>query len=205
MDWRTFVVEFVGKVAWPVTIIVAAYIFRNPLIQLIPLIRSLRIRDIEMTFGETLAEAREDATELAVSRDEEELAVSRDEGEKESAKFEPIKQLARSHPPAAIIESWKLIEDELRQCAKRIGMADMAGNPSQLFLELKNDGSIGPYAGRLFDRLRTLRNSAAHESGFTVSEGQALEYVDLAESMALFINSFPHSINRKRKKRGQTK
>lgn len=181
MDWLTFLSEVVKSVTWPGAAIIIAYAFRKPLARIIPLIRSLRLRDLEVRFGEELAKARAEIEEVPVSREEE---------AKEQAKFETVQQLTSSHPPAAIIESWKLIEDELRQLAERIEKPGLAKTPVKVFIELERDGRIGPNAGSLFNRLRRLRNEAVHQSDFRVTEAQALEYVDLARSLAAFLSEY---------------
>ncbi len=181
MDTLTFLSEIVRSVAWPITAIIVAYVFRGPLAKLMPLVRSLRVRDLEVTFGKELAKARAEIEEVPVSREDE---------EKERDKFTELRDLANLHPPAAIIESWKLIENELRQLAEAIDRPELAKTPAKVFFELRQDGRFGSNVGSLFNRLRRLRNDAAHESDFRVTEGQATEYVDLAESVAAFISAY---------------
>lgn len=181
MDWLTFFSEIIRSTAWPIAVITVAFVFREPLAKLILLIRKLRVRDVEVTFGEELAKARAEVEEVPVSAEEE--AAEHD-------KFKTLQELASSHPPAAIIESWKLIEDELRQVAKTIGKPELSKMPAKVFLELRRDARIGSKASSLFNRLRHLRNAAVHQSDFQISEGQALEYVDLAQSMAAFISGY---------------
>lgn len=144
--------------------------------------KKLNLRGLEVTFEEDIAKARADLESVPIQRGKRTL---------ERARFAPVEELARTHPPAAIIEAWKLLEEELVQFAVKSGNPKMANTPFRVFPKLRKEGRVGSNAARVFDTLRSLRNEAVHKSGFTVTEGQALEYVDLAESMVAFIRGMP--------------
>jgi hypothetical protein len=52
MDKYTFIVEMAKTLAWPATLIVVLLLLRKPLIILIPFIRKLKFKELEMEFLE---------------------------------------------------------------------------------------------------------------------------------------------------------
>ncbi|WP_299616863.1 hypothetical protein [Pelagibius sp.] len=180
MDWVTFLSRSIDALAWPITVVIVALVFRRPILELLPLLRHVRFRDMELQFGKELASARKETEELEFQR-----GVTFDP----VPRFQKAVELATAHPPAAIMEAWKIVEDELRQLAVRTGQEIDPRDPSTVFTSMRREGRIGPGAGSLFNRLRRLRNEAAHSINIDIGEGQALEYVDLAETMAAFISN----------------
>lgn len=47
MDWLTFVAAIVKSVAWPVTLVLILLVFRRPVRELIPRLRTIRIGSVE--------------------------------------------------------------------------------------------------------------------------------------------------------------
>ena len=178
MDWLTFISKIIDSIAWPGAVILIALIFRNEIGKLLRLIRKLRHGDLEVTFGEELEKAREESEELGSPIDTP-AEIIRDQ---------ELLNLAKNHPPAAVIEAWKDIEKELIQLGRRKNQLQI-NRPHQVFSQMRNDNEIGPTAGKLYQRLRSLRNKAVHQSDFKLTEGQALEYVELASNMAWFFRA----------------
>jgi len=54
MDWLTFVTKIIESLAWPVSIVVIVLILKKPISALLPLLRNLKYKDLELSFGEEL-------------------------------------------------------------------------------------------------------------------------------------------------------
>ncbi len=50
MDRLTFTIEIIKSVSWPLTALVIVLILRKPIIALPPLIKKLKIKDVEIEF-----------------------------------------------------------------------------------------------------------------------------------------------------------
>ena len=54
MDWLTFIAEMVKSLAWPAFLFFTVLVFRKPLVELLPGLRRLRIKEIEIEFNREL-------------------------------------------------------------------------------------------------------------------------------------------------------
>lgn len=55
MDTLTFAAEVIKAVAWPASLLVLAFFLRKPLKELMPLLRRLRYREVEIEFSREIA------------------------------------------------------------------------------------------------------------------------------------------------------
>ena len=61
MDKYTFISEITKALAWPATLIVVLLLLRKPLISLIPFMRKLKFKELEMEFSEQVQALKSEA------------------------------------------------------------------------------------------------------------------------------------------------
>lgn len=175
MDWLTFISSLVGSLVWPIAVVVVVVAFRKEIRKLIPDLRHIKAGPLAADFGRALAEIEERAEEAEVlPKTETPIAPG------QSDPFEIAVKLAQSHPPAAVIEGWKVFEDEVRQCVVRLNAYPEKSVPIRDWLELlKKHRYIGGEFLPIADDLRRLRNDAVHDVEMRLTEDGALEYVSV--------------------------
>ena len=183
MDMLTFVAELVKALAWPVTVLVIFLAIRRPLLDLIPLLRRLRYKGIELDFDRQIQE-------LAVELRQELPAGFGVEGTGEPF-IEHMVELSQLSPRAVVPESWLRLEYAAMQASKRHGLeltSRELKTPLLLGEALENAGILNERTLAIYHRLRNLRNAAAHASDFSFDPDSALEYADLALRLADYLN-----------------
>jgi hypothetical protein len=181
MDILTFVAQLTAALAWPVTVLIVILLLRQPLKELIPTLQRLRYRDLEAEFGKGLNEVEVRINQASLPAHEEAQASTSQtrSGEKVSVS-EYAKRLATISPRAAIIETWREVEQALIDLAKRRDIPETR-IPRELISRLGEDGALSSDIILMLDQMRQLRNEAAHASEFALKPTQAIEYGVLAE------------------------
>jgi len=59
LDTLTFTAEVIKAVVWPASLLVLAFLLRKPLKELIPLLRRLRYKEVEIECGRYVARTSE--------------------------------------------------------------------------------------------------------------------------------------------------
>ena len=54
MDFLTFLATIIGSLAWPACLLVALFMLRRPIAELLPSLRRLRYKELEVDFGKEL-------------------------------------------------------------------------------------------------------------------------------------------------------
>ncbi|MFA6003334.1 MAG: hypothetical protein WC881_04630 [Elusimicrobiota bacterium] len=174
MDGTTFSVDMIKALAWPLTTIVLAFLLREPLKALIPLITRLKYKDFELEFDRKVEELRNKAADELPIKTTEYVAP---------ALPAPMAKLVIASPRAAIIEAWRLVELAVVKRARRLihGRGDEPTKVSfhEALRELENDAKIGPSV-QFLAPLRRLRNQAAHAPEFALSSESAADYAATA-------------------------
>ncbi len=181
MDWRTFVVELVKAVAWPLTVLGLFAALRRPLLGLLPLVTRLRYKDFEFDFRRRLEEANAEARALPPGAPPD--AAGGDARAPARVAAGDLLALADASPRAAILEAWIRVEAAALEAARRRGAPEPISelrSPTRLIEALEERGVIDARQAAVFHDLRSLRNSAAHALGFTPAPGAAADYVRLA-------------------------
>lgn len=62
MDALTFTAEAIKALAWPTAAIVVALMVRKPVIELLPFLRRLKYKEIELEFSKELAQLKSEVT-----------------------------------------------------------------------------------------------------------------------------------------------
>ena len=66
MDLRTFIAALVASLAWPLTALIGLLLVRKIIASLVPLVRTLKYSDIEVSFGREVTETRNAADAAAI-------------------------------------------------------------------------------------------------------------------------------------------
>lgn len=171
MKTEQFILKLLDIVVWPLTVIVITIFFRKPLYSLIPFLKRLRYKDVELEFEGKLKKIKKTTSIEPVMSDE--RTFSADE----------VRELALS-PRSTVIESWIRLEHSIRKKLKDndilLSRMDYASS-SHLLDSLDKSGLLDKENFQLIRRLRDLRNVAAHSRKFKLRPDAALEYLSLVE------------------------
>jgi hypothetical protein len=176
--------EFISSIAWPITVLVIAALFRRPItFMLSGQLKSLKAGPVEAVWHEAVSEVREDlpspsappGTEVTRA---EEIATE-------------LASLAERSPAAAVLEGYSRIERELRTMLANPPVdihldLDRLGAPSLANLAVQR-GRLNPQTAEAMHGLNVLRNLAAHGQAGDLTAERALEYLDLVDAVLLSI------------------
>mgnify|MGYP003575851564 FL=1 len=192
LDTLTFAAEVIKAVAWPASLLALAFLLRKPLKELIPLLRKLKYKEVEIEFSREIAvlKAKTLSGQPAALPN---AGVAQNGLPKglESKRLELLRMVPFS-TRVAVMEAWL----EVEAAANEVASSFWSQPPSDIF---KNHPTLGEYLFKCkvinrddletFKRLRHLRNSAAHAQEIHLSEGDAVSYVEVAMSLAAKIRS----------------
>ncbi|MDR9875913.1 DUF4145 domain-containing protein [Pseudomonas allii] len=169
MDWLQFFSSVISSLAWPAAVITLAWLMRNPLSKLVPLIRTLKYKDLQIDIGEQLEAVRDQ-----VGAEGEELNLP--------IEAPPLsyKSLAQADPRAAVLSAWLPVETELYGIAAKLGIS---GKPSPLLLirELERAGVLDQVTFDTLEKLRRIRNAAIHITEAEVTFDDAMNMADMCQ------------------------
>lgn len=164
-EWLDFFSSLIDSLAWPAFGAIALYVFRAEARELIQNIRRFRAGTVDVEIGKRIDEIKEGADELPV----ESVPAELDE--------EKLRTAAELSPRGLLLDTWVVLEDELRKAAGRVEI-DVGRRASALpvLRELEQGDYISPEVGAMIGEMRALRNRAAHHRDIEVSADQAFEY-----------------------------
>jgi hypothetical protein len=182
LDWLQLLASIVDSLAWPVTIGIAAYLLRRPLLELLPNLRLFKFKEFEIQFGERLERLEQELGQ------EPPPIPKEPRSDWELIADERFDALAAISPNAAILEAWVDIESTLQELARhRFLRANMERRPRsalQIIRELGSRQIISPKLASMLDDLRGLRNVAAHPTADKqISLSEARRYKDIVDQV----------------------
>jgi hypothetical protein len=172
--------EFIAAVAWPVTVLIVAVMFRAPLTD------ALRAAG-----GRVKAGPFELEWKRSVSTNEADLGLppSISEGKIGGAAGK-LDELAEQAPAAAIVEAYGRVEEALRALLSDQGQEpDAHWGPLSLARMAEQQGKISPETAKAIEGLDVLRNLAAHGRVEELSSERAHEFVALAQGVLYSIST----------------
>lgn len=175
MDWLSFIAALVDALAWPAAVFGIVLILRRPLTGLIPLLHRLKYKDLELEFEQQVAEVS-DALEAEPAPTHKALPTAES----------PAVELAQISPRAGVLEAWRELEGELRAVADRNAPALEGRSPRNaaiLIKKLEEAELIDSQRAWMLNRMRALRNGAAHLDDFALGMDAAVDYVNTAERL----------------------
>ena len=187
MDILTFLAKLIESIAWPVAMIVGIILLRTSIIALIPGLKKLRYKDLELDFEKKIEQ-------LEVKAEQANLPEPRGSVEVPPLKIPPenfleyIEQLARVSPVAAISEAWRVLEIVMTIIVKRDFNKENI-RTRETIRTLKEKGAISDEVMILLEDLRGLRNEVVHALDPEISYEQAIEYGKLAQRVRVALGS----------------
>ena len=173
-----FVAQVIGSVVWPVAVLTCVILLRKHLRALIPLVRTVKYSDVEIRFGQEVAEL---AKTLNAS------SVPAPPSPAEEYKWEELLRMAQVRPRTAIRMAFRRVEDSISEAARarNIEIADGAlGMPMVIGAILLNNGVISGDEYELLSRLRTLLNEAEQAPPVAITSEAAAYFINLAMRLA---------------------
>lgn len=191
MDFLTFVATIIRSLAWPVTLMVALYMLRRPIAELLPGLRRLRYKDLEVDFGKELEqiEAVMDTVEEK-TKPKGKLPIGIQPEPLPKTRTELLDKLAKLSPNAAILESWRNVERTLEFYFSSRGMERPCSGQAILG-HLDHDSNFPPQLVSAYQELRLLRNRAAHNRE-NLTAKHAKEFSALADRLTYALIEAAH-------------
>lgn len=184
MDVLTFISEIIKALAWPLAVVTLVFLLRRPVIEVFPLLRRLKYKDIELEFAQELSQLEAEVRAIAEKKGEEAPSIT--------STSSNLLNLVSYSARAAIMEAWLEVESSSIAVA-----SSFWGQPPNNVL--KSMPKLGEYLLQcnvidenqliVFNKLRQLRNKAAHAQDLELSEDDARSYVILASDLAKHIRN----------------
>ncbi|AZQ83860.1 hypothetical protein EKO29_07365 [Colwellia sp. Arc7-635] len=108
MDGFTFTTEIVKALAWPVSAITLVFLLRKPIIDLVPLMKKLKYKELELEFSQEMKALKSDVTINSV-KDAQAVSSSTN-----SKALDLLSFSAR----AGIMEAWIEVETKISKISK---------------------------------------------------------------------------------------
>ena len=186
-NWLGFIASVVDSVAWPAVLVIILLVIRSPLLDLLKEIKRVSYGDMQIDFGRELQELEDKARNagLNVKAQPKSSEIMAPDAWRIIAE---ATQLADTLPGPAIVLAWTSIEYELMQAVMRLAIsADSPGYKSVLknIELLHSEGYIDAETQELLQKLRKLRNVAAHprQERSAIFSHDAREFVALAQAI----------------------
>lgn len=173
MDIYTFIVELVKALAWPVTIGIGFIFLHKPFISLIPFMRKLKFKELEMEFSQQIQAMKLEA-----------------DIEENSELMSPAMNILSFSTRAAVMEAWI----ELETVAASKAASFWSSSDTSPF---RNNVRLGNYLHQCnvidknqlksFNELRKLRNELAHIEEVNLTDSDAKAYIEVAANLVQHI------------------
>lgn len=179
MNWFYWILEFVGRLAWPTAAVLIALMFRAPLIVALKRMRGLKYGGVEASFFEAEIESAK-AQVAAVDADFDSGRVPDDPD---------LLEIANQFPVFAVVECWKRIEHSMLGAMRRLNIEiDSRSSVLKNIRYLSDMGAITPDMADTIRRMVNLRNLAAHKLDSGISKTDAYEYVGLTSYLTKYLD-----------------
>lgn len=176
-------ISLIVGIAWPVAAVWIAYLFRGELKALLSRVSHLKYKELEAKFEKGLVEAEADARLVA------QVLPPALPPPETMSKLDQLRRIAEVSPRAAIMESWVLIETAASQAGLISGTVIPRTNPKMIVEYLARSGKLPESSIPLIEKLRHLRNQAAHLPEFVLTQEEAERYLELAVKSSEVISS----------------
>ncbi len=177
------IVAIIDSLAWPITILIGLFVLRKSLIELLPQLKKLKYKELEMEFEKGL-----DELSIKSQESKKRIEVTEKNQEEEETDYY-LEQVKEASPRAAILESWLGLEAtaistvqyfDLVPKGKRIMFGTALKTLEQAEVLTKQDVAN-------INDLRALRNKAVHEVDFPISEKEAAKFMEIARDQSELI------------------
>lgn len=176
------VVQLLSAIAWPVTAIILALIFRVEFRQVMRRLSVFSYKDAKAEFKHALEEVEGEIRRFPKSSPlPSELDTIPAESHESLSDYDRLLRIADISPRAAVMEAWREVEIGTKQVADTYSIPtteQIAG--VKAIHELVNRGLLPSMLLSIYERLRRLRSRAAHAPDFVVDEEQAERFIEAA-------------------------
>ena len=182
MDVLTFTSELIKALAWPAATIFLATILRKPIIGLIPLMRKLKYKELELEFSQGVLALKAETSSAIDTPQKDHLPTP-------NSKALSLVPLSTR---AAILEAWVDVET----AAVEIASSFWSQSPNET---MRNYPRLGEYLYECkvidqkqlstYKKLQQLRNKAAHAEELHLNEDDAKSYIAMAYNLAQHIKN----------------
>lgn len=177
MDWMQFVSALVSALAWPCAVVLVVCLLKNPILGLIPKIRSFKYGELQIDLGKELEAVKAEISEQAAESESPVLAPP-------PPPPPTTMELAAVSPRSAVLMSWREVEKEIDQtiAACHITLAYRhETNPGLKMRVLREKNLIDDNTMSTFKRMFGLRNTATHMTDVEISYNDAISMAELCE------------------------
>lgn len=185
MDTLAFIASLVGSLAWPVTVVAIALIFRQTIkATLARPLRRVKAGPLEAEWDEKVAEALVDVAE---SPEAVELPTPG-----RSLVSERLQPLVAQSPRAAVMAAYAEIEQAVRRRLTLDGYAEADRRPMsarQLAAVAEERGVISRQTADAIQGATVLRNLTAHGPEGEIDERKALDFLTLADAILFAVGA----------------
>jgi hypothetical protein len=191
MDLLTFMATIIGALAWPSTVLITLYMLRRPIAELLPGLRRLRYKNLEVDFGKELEriEAVMDTVEEE-TEPKDKLPIEAQPEPLPKTQTELLDKLAELSPSAAILESWRNVERTLDFYFTSRGI-ERPRSGQAILKYFDYDPHFPRQLVSAYQELRLLRNRAVHDREDLTPE-HAKEFSALADRLTFALIQAAH-------------
>ncbi len=204
LDWY---VSLLGAVAWPLSTLVIALLFRQDVKRALGRIGQFRYRDLEINFRAELHQAETLARSIPAPPPKDPVLLEIDPGETKpfggpfvgnpsvsvvgSEDRERLVNLAKSSPREAVAGAWDVAAQALVRTAQALADRKMSGllNADSALKFLVDRGWLTGPEAMLVGLLRTLKDRAGHQQETAPTADEARRYVGLVLDLATKIEA----------------
>jgi hypothetical protein len=179
MDNQTLV-QLISSIAWPLTVIIVAFMFRQEIRKIASRLSTLSYGDMKAEFEKSLNKLEQDIQDLPSKQ----TVTKQERGENDKETFnsyERLRRIAEISPRAAIMEAWRDIEVTTKKVTDAYGIStqgQIAG--VRAINELVQKHLLPSSVLSVYEQMRRLRSRAAHAADFAISADEAERYIDTA-------------------------
>lgn len=107
MDWKTFIDGLIGKLSWPIAILIIVFAFKKNIVELIKVVARIKFKDFEIWFQRELKQIKGDAISENIPDITQESKSS-------------IEQNVQKYPVESIIKAWTDLEKAIYEKLKQL-------------------------------------------------------------------------------------
>ena len=193
MNLLTFFSSVIDSLAWPIAVIFIVFMLKKPLGTLLPKLRNLKYKDLELDFGKELKKI-EDKAKKVLPPESKPKRIKEKPKERNSAQIiKEAERLFEEFPEPAVALAWSAVEVELMEAINRTASSPdypPYNSAQKNAMHLNKAGYLGEDKIDLIKRMTILRNIAVRggKGMRPVSVDDAREFISLTEWLVKDLN-----------------
>ena len=185
MDRYTFFVEITKALAWPVSLLIIVFVFRKAIVQLMSILRNVKISVFELIFSKEMQEMQNQIPE-EISK-----GIKKIESGKQSSDSTRLTEILDISPRVAVIEAWRIVETVALESIQKIGESNISVRTTRDLFSIASENHIwNDNIISFMQKLYSIRNHASHRGeDFVIPKDDARRYAHNALSLASYLKS----------------